>query len=98
MIDIMLLSETNIENPLVKSPNTNAFSVRSLLQIPLDVFSRKDRIRIRQSWLYAPKGPGEKEDASQSPSYELTALNSEVLSLKSRIMQLPPSYEVSNVS
>jgi nucleolar pre-ribosomal-associated protein 2 len=105
MIDIMLLSETNIDNPLVKSPGTNAFAVRSLMQIPLEVFSRKDRRRIRQGWLQAPKGHSHKskkkaasggtnEDTEQSSAYELTALDPEVLSLKVKIMQLPPSYEV----
>jgi nucleolar pre-ribosomal-associated protein 2 len=105
MIDIMLLSETNIENPLVKSPGSNTFAVRSLMQIPLEVFSRKDRKRIRQGWLQAPKtqshksrkkaaSGGANEDTERIPSYELTALDPEVLSLKVKIMQLPPSYEV----
>jgi nucleolar pre-ribosomal-associated protein 2 len=111
MIDIMLLSETNIENPLVKAPNSNTFAIRSLLQIPLNIFSRKDRKRIRQCWLYTPKEPAPKprvkkhavptvpeQETSQTPSYELTALNPEVLSLKVKIMQLPPSYEVSDSS
>jgi nucleolar pre-ribosomal-associated protein 2 len=109
MIDIMLLSETNIENPLAKSPECNAFAIRSLSKLPLDVFARKDRKRIRQGWLHAPKtrthkskkkavsGDGD-EETRQSPSYELTALNPEVLALKVKIMQLPTSYEVRMVN
>lgn len=104
MIDIMLLSETGIENPLILSPETNAFAVRSLSKIPLDLFSRKDRKRVTQGWLHTPKArthKGKKKDASTDveedapqTSYELTALNPEVLSLKVKIMQLPTSYEV----
>lgn len=108
MIDIMLVGETNVDNPLVKSSNTNAFGIRALLQIPMDIFSRKDRRRIRQGWLQAPETPAHKskkkkdsedlnDDTLQKPSYELTALNPEVLALKVKIMQLPTSYEVRKV-
>lgn len=104
MIDIMLHSETNIDNPLLKSAETNAFAVRSLLQVPLELFSRKDRTRIRQGWLQAPTTHSNKSKKkavperdghnSQNPLYKLTALSPEVLSLKVNVMQLPTSYEV----
>jgi nucleolar pre-ribosomal-associated protein 2 len=105
MIDIMLLSETNIDNPLIKSLETNRFAVKSLLQVPIAVFSRKERTRIREAWLQPPKTHSEKnqkrktsesgrEDAQKASSYELTALNPEVLALKTRIMQLSTSHEV----
>lgn len=105
MIDIMLVSETYIDNPLVKSPEINAFAVQSLLQVPVAVLSRKDRTRIRQGWLQASKtcsykskkestSEGGREDSRQTLSYELMALNLEVLALKVKIMQLPISHEV----
>lgn len=100
----MLLSETGVENPLVLSPGTNAFAVQSLLNVPLGLFSRKDRKRITLGWLQAPKARAHKSKKKDPPadvgedapktSYELTALNPEVLSLKVKIMQLPTSYEV----
>ena len=103
MTDIMLVNETNIENPLVKSPESNAFAIRSLMKVPLDLFSKKDRIRIRQGWLHTPKTDthkskkkaSSKEDDATNPSYELTTLNPEVLALKIKILQLSISYEVS---
>jgi hypothetical protein len=102
MIDIMLLNETNINNPVVKSPETNAFAVQALLKIPLHLFSRKDRKRIRQGWLqtqaHKSKKKSSKEDNTSIPSYELTALNPAVLALKVKIMQLPTSYEVSTIN
>ena len=104
MIDIMLINQTNIDNPLVKSPESNAFAIRSLMKVPLDLFSKKDRIRIRQGWLHAhkthktKKKDSSKEDNATSPSYELTALNPEVLALKIKILQLSISYEVSIVN
>jgi nucleolar pre-ribosomal-associated protein 2 len=102
MMDIMLLNETDINNPVVKSPETNAFAVQALLKIPLRLFSRKDRKRIRQGWLQTQarmsKRKSSKEDGASIPSYELTALNPAVLALKVKIMQLPTSYEVSTIN
>lgn len=105
MIDVTLLSETNIFNPLVKSSNSNTFSVASLLRIPQTVLSRKDRTRIREGWLQVPETHGHKikkksssegrsENSHQTPSYELMPLSPDVLALKVKIMQLPTSHEV----
>lgn len=102
MIDIMLLDETNINNPLAKSLESNAFAIQALLKIPLHLFSRKDRKRIRQGWLQKQarksKSKSSKEDSALIPSYDLTALNPAVLALKVKIMQLPTSYEVGTIN
>lgn len=92
MIDIILQNQTNIDVPLVKKASTNAFTVHCLLQIPLSVVFKKTRERIFRSWL--PTGDAAIDDA-QGLSYQSTALDPAVLSLKIKFMQRPVLYEVS---
>jgi nucleolar pre-ribosomal-associated protein 2 len=90
MIDIMLISQTNMENPLIKSPSNNSFTVKSFLKMPLERFSRVDRERILKSWL-----PDSDDKKFKDMTYESTVLNEDVLSLKVKILKRPTFYEVS---
>jgi nucleolar pre-ribosomal-associated protein 2 len=93
LIDTMLQNQTNISNPIIRSSGTNAFAVKSLLQVPVSlVQNKKTRERIFRSWL--PTGDSAADD-SQELSYKSTALDPAVLSLKIKFMQRPVLYEVS---
>lgn len=81
IIDIMLCNANHDVNPLVKSPTTNIFAVECLLQLPIEVFSRKDRERIMNNWLPSTENAGHEIFAQQA------ALSDPVLSLKVKIMQ-----------
>src|SRR4051812_14453031 len=89
MIDTMLHSKTYKDNPLVSSSENNSFAIQSLLQIPVEKFTKKDRERILKAWLPDP----ENEDAKDF-TYESTALDAGVLSLKVKIMSRPTFYKV----
>jgi hypothetical protein len=105
MIEIMLDSENNHKNILIKAPSTNTFAIQCLSKLPINAFSKKSRERIMKSWLSNSQththqrkkkaGLTGLEQDAPSPLYGLTALNCEVLSLKVKMMQLPTSYEVS---
>jgi len=88
IIDIMLSSPTNFNNPLLKSTTNNILAIKSLLQLPSEVFSKKDRERIMTSWL--PDFGGDKYGFT----YESTAMHCDVLSLKVKTMLRPTFYEV----
>lgn len=91
IIDVMLSSETNTDNPFTKSPTTNAFAVQCLLQLPLQVFSRNDRERVMKSW--SPISYLSTQDASEGPSLASAAIDPAVLSLKAKVMERPTVYE-----
>jgi nucleolar pre-ribosomal-associated protein 2 len=91
MIDTMLNCQTHKNNPLVKSSSNNSVSIMSLYKIPLGRFSKKDRERIMKSWL-----PDPENEKSSDLTFESTALDPGVLSLKIKIMKLPTFYEVCN--
>jgi nucleolar pre-ribosomal-associated protein 2 len=82
----MLHNQTNINNPIIKSINTNAFAVKSLLQLPVSIVVKKHTERILGSWL--PTGDSTADD-TQGLSYKSTALDPAVLSLKIKFMQRP---------
>ena len=86
IIDIVLCCANNEANPLVKSPTTNKLAVQSLLQLPLEVFSRKDRERIMKSWL--PTAEDESYGVPGSPAI----IDLSVLSLKVKIMGVTTVY------
>ena len=91
----MLQNQTNISNPIIRASGTNAFAVKSLLQVPVSlVQNKKARERIFRSWL--PTGDSATDD-SQGLSYKSTALDPAVLSLKIMFMQRPVLYEVSKI-
>ncbi|KAH8596936.1 Urb2/Npa2 family-domain-containing protein [Bisporella sp. PMI_857] len=88
IIDVLLSNQTHRSNALVNAPANNSLAVQSLLGLPIDVFSRKQRERILKSWL--PDGLQEKDPGL---SYDNTALDPLVLSLKIKIMSRPAFYE-----
>jgi nucleolar pre-ribosomal-associated protein 2 len=88
----MLQNQTNINNPIIKSSSTNAFAVKSLLQLPVSIVLKKTRDRIFKGWLPTGKSA---TDAGQGLSYKSTALDPAVLSLKIKFMERPMLYEVS---
>lgn len=92
LIDTMLCCQSNNDSPLTKSQTNNSFAVRSLLQLPLDRFSRPDRERVMLSWL-----PNSASKDKDKLTYESTVLDAGVLSLKIKIMQRPTFYEVSDI-
>ncbi|TAQ83921.1 hypothetical protein B7494_g7755 [Chlorociboria aeruginascens] len=79
IIDVMLCSTTHEENILVKSPALNEFSIKCLLRLPLEAFSRRDRERIMQGL--------------QPNTIEPKSIWPAVLSLKIRMMRRPITYE-----
>jgi nucleolar pre-ribosomal-associated protein 2 len=87
----MLQNQTNISNPIIKSASTNAFAVKSLLELPVSIIPKKTRERIFKSWLPTE---GSATDDAQGLSYRSTALDPAVLSLKIKFMQRPVLYEV----
>jgi len=72
------------------SQANNQMAIRSLIELPLDVFSKKERERIMKAWL--PSSSQQNTDLS----YESTALDPQVLALKVKIMHRPSLYEVRN--
>jgi nucleolar pre-ribosomal-associated protein 2 len=88
----MLQNQTNINNPIIKLASTNAFAVKSLLQLPVSIVLKKTRDKIFKSWL--PTGNSATDDV-QGLSYRSTALDPAILSLKVKFMGLPMLYEVS---
>jgi nucleolar pre-ribosomal-associated protein 2 len=82
----MLQNQTNVNNPIIKSASTNAFAVKSLLQLPVSIVVKKQSERILGSWL--PTGDTVVDEA-QGLSYKSTALDPAVLSLKIKFMQRP---------
>lgn len=93
LIDVMLNSQTHVDNPLVKTSTNNAFSIKSLMNVPLDRFSKVERERIIKSWL-----PDPSSERLKDLTYESTVLDKGVLSLKIRIMKRPTFYEVSTIT
>lgn len=91
----MLQNQSNINSPIIKSTSTNAFAVKSLLQLPVPLILKKNRERIFKSWL--PTGDAASDDA-QGLSYKTTALDPSVLSLKIKFMERPVLYDVSKAS
>jgi nucleolar pre-ribosomal-associated protein 2 len=91
LIDIMLCSQTNKDSPLIPSPTNNDFVAQCLLQVPLEIFSRKDRERVMKIW--APSSDLPAQDASDGASLASAAISPAVLSLKTKIMQRPTVYD-----
>ena len=87
IIDMMLCSKTNKNNPLLKSPKHNTFAVKCLLDIPLEVFLRKYRESIMRNW---PPNTNQSTTDNLSQSVEL---DPGVLGLKVKMMQRPTVYE-----
>jgi len=90
VIDIILSCQTNKTNPLVKSPENNVAAIQSLLILPLDIIHVKERERIMKAWLPETSHSDQKEI-----SYDSTALDPLVLSLKVKVMHRTTFYEVS---
>ena len=82
IVDVLLSSQTNVDNPLKASQAKNRMVVQSLTTLPLDVFSKKERERIMKAWI---------QGSSQ------TRPDSQVLALKVKIMHRPSLYEVRNL-
>jgi hypothetical protein len=88
MMDLMLDVDSNMKNPLIKSQSVNSFALRTLLELPGELFSRENREQILTSWLPAP-------DKKESKA---AALEPALLALKIKLMQRSAFYEVSRVT
>ncbi|KAG0645375.1 Unhealthy ribosome biogenesis 2 [Hyphodiscus hymeniophilus] len=87
LIDIMLSNATSDTNPLVNLSTTNAFAVQCLLQLPIEVFSKRDRervMKVRRSSF---------EAAGDGNFKEWVALDDAVLSLRIKMMQRSTIYD-----
>jgi len=91
IVDVLLSSQTNADNPLMASQAKNRMVVQSLTTLPLDVFSKKERERIMKAWIQ-----GSSQTRLSEQSYDLTSPDSQVLALKVKIMHRPSLYEVRN--
>jgi hypothetical protein len=89
MIDTMLCCQNHIDNPLIKASSNNSLVIKSLLQVPIERFLRRDRERVMKSWLPNPENEQTKETALGS-----APLENNVLGLKVKIMKRPTFYEV----
>ena len=81
MVEIMLSNGFQTDNPSIGLRACNILAVQSLAQLPLEVFSRKDRERIMQSW-------------PVDSMVESAACYPAVLSLKVKVMHRPSIYKV----
>ncbi|RAL60971.1 hypothetical protein DID88_010067 [Monilinia fructigena] len=79
-IHVLLNSQTQEENPLLATSACNQTVVKSLSQLPLEVFTKKERERIIQSWSI--------DILAQSPECYPA-----VLALKLKIMHRPTFYK-----
>lgn len=93
MLDIMLADDSNICNPLIKSRSLNTFAIQSLLQLPLEIFSKRNREQVMIKW----SPVSEEASAEKTEESKLVPADPAVLSLKIKIMQRPTFYEVSNL-
>ena len=88
MIDLMLDVNSNMKNPLIKSQSVNTFALRTLLELPGELFSRENREQVLASWLPIP-------DKKESKA---AALEPTLLALKIKLMPRSAFYEVSCVT
>lgn len=91
VIDTLLECTSNLNNVVVASKGYNGFVVKSLLQLPVEVFSRAQRERILTSWNSYSAYPTI-DDNVALPS-QLTPLDPAIFSLKMKIMQRPTFYK-----
>lgn len=77
IIDIMLQSTTNSDNPLINTDTNNAFAIHCLHMLRLEDIPKSDKERIMKSWTIP----------------ESTVLDLPVLALKLKIMCHPTIYE-----
>ncbi|TVY34122.1 Nucleolar pre-ribosomal-associated protein [Lachnellula occidentalis] len=83
MMNLMLDVDSNMKNPLIKSQSINNFAIRSLLNLPGELFSRENREQVLTSWLPV-SGPLE----SKTP-----ALEPVILALKTKLVRRSAFYE-----
>ncbi|PVH78171.1 hypothetical protein DL98DRAFT_590499 [Cadophora sp. DSE1049] len=88
-VKTILDHESNLSNPLIKSPGNNAFAIRSLNDLTIDEIPKEFRVRIMSSWLPSDEGAG----SGKGHSYGSTVLDNGVLFLKRKIMRRPKLYE-----
>ncbi|KAI9648313.1 hypothetical protein NHQ30_002946 [Ciborinia camelliae] len=79
-IDVLLNCQTQKENPLLATPTCNRVVIESLTQLPLEVFTKRERERIMQSWPI--------DLLAQSPECYPA-----ILALKLKIMHRPTFYK-----
>ncbi|KAE8452486.1 hypothetical protein EG329_000388 [Mollisiaceae sp. DMI_Dod_QoI] len=77
IVDIMLQSTMNLNNPLIRTDTNNAFATHCLHVLRLEDISKPDKERIMKNWL----------------TPESTVLDLPVLALKLKIMRHPAIYE-----
>ncbi|KAH7409155.1 Urb2/Npa2 family-domain-containing protein [Cadophora sp. MPI-SDFR-AT-0126] len=88
-VKTLLDSESNLSNPLIKSPVNNAFAIRSVNDLTIDEIPKEYRGKIMSSWLPANEGA----QSSNGHSYGSTVLDNGVLFLKRKVMRRPKLYE-----
>ena len=91
IVDVLLSSQTNTntKNTLLTFQASNKMAIQSLIALPLDVFSKKERERIMKAWL-----PSSPDQQTTDPLYGPMALDPQVLALKVKILHRPILYEV----
>ncbi|CAG8960652.1 hypothetical protein HYFRA_00013530 [Hymenoscyphus fraxineus] len=85
MIDIMLKGHSYVDCPFVDLEALNTFSIRALLQLPLEIFSKKDRESVMTKWM--------SDSASFAKELEFSSADPAVLSLMIKVMNRPTFYE-----
>ncbi|QSZ29781.1 hypothetical protein DSL72_004298 [Monilinia vaccinii-corymbosi] len=79
-IDVLLNCQTQEENPLLATPTCSQAVIESLMQLPLEVFSKRERERVVQGWSV--------DILAHSPECYPA-----VLALKLKIMHRPTFYK-----
>ncbi|CZR58084.1 uncharacterized protein PAC_07974 [Phialocephala subalpina] len=77
IVDTMLKSTTNLDNPLIKADTNNTFTTHCLHMLRLEDISKSQREQIMKSW----------------PKPESTVLDLPVLALKVKVMRHPAIYK-----
>lgn len=86
MIDIMLRGDSYLKCPLVETEILNNFAFRALLQLPVEIFSKKDRECVMTKWM--------SDSVEASQKLEFSVVEPAVLSLEIKVMSRPTFYEV----
>ena len=88
MMNLMLDVDSNMKNPLIKSQSINNFAIRSLLNLPGELFSRENREQVMTSWL----------PISLQLESRTAALDPTILALKTKLVQRSAFYEVGHIT
>ncbi|KAK2629876.1 hypothetical protein QTJ16_000696 [Diplocarpon rosae] len=90
-VSTMINNETNLLNPLMRTPGNNKFAIRSLLELTVEEIPKEYRGRLMSCWL--PRSDDSDSRNLNGLSFSSTILHEDVLALKRKIMRMPKLHE-----